>query len=302
LQPGSGKVFAATQRSTLPYAIDAKNDDLTLADITAKAIDLLDNPKGFFMMVEGGKVDWMCHANDAASVIGEMISFDKAVRVAHDFAQKHPDDTLIVVTGDHETGGLTLGFAGTGYQQNIHLLKNQTCTIDSFRGQCKQLLAKNDQSLAQIYTLIDTCFGMKAAGPANDPLTLSASDKDKIAKSYARDLAQLTGDRKLAAGKDAYEAKKKAAPESAHAALTKAYEAEKAAIQAALADELKAMPSAALAIQVLHIFNQKCGIAWNSFGHTALPVKTTAYGKNAEAIIGATDNTKIADLLKGLLQ
>ncbi|NMA45469.1 MAG: alkaline phosphatase [Lentisphaerae bacterium] len=302
LQPGGGKVFAAAQHSTMPYAIDAKKDDLTLADITEKAIELLDNPKGFFMMVEGGKIDWMCHANDAASVIGEMISFDQAVRVAYSFAQKHPDDTLIVVTGDHETGGLTLGFAGAGYQQHLELLGKQAGTIDSFRSLLKDLLAQKWQSLAEVYTLIDAFFSMKVDGPADDPLTLTAIEKEKIDKSYAREIVQLNGERKLAACKDAYEAKKKTTPEAEHAALTKAYKAEEAAIQAALAAELKAMPGSALAIQVLHIFNQKCGVAWNSFNHTALPVTTTAVGKRADEILAATDNTKIAEVLKAMLQ
>ena len=72
-----------------------------------------DHPKGFFIMVEGGKIDWMCHANDAATVLKEVVDLDKCVRKACEFAEKHPEETLIVVTGDHETGGLTLGFAGT---------------------------------------------------------------------------------------------------------------------------------------------------------------------------------------------
>lgn len=302
LQPGGGKVFAAAQHGTLPYAIDARKGDLTLADITEKAIELLDNPKGFFMMVEGGKVDWVCHTNDAASVIGEMVSFDQAVRVAYSFAQKHPDDTLIVVSGDHETGGLTLDLVGVGYQQHLELLGKQAGTIDSFSSLLKDLLAQKWQSLAEVYTLIDAFFSMRVDGPADDPLTLSAIEKEKIEKSYARELVQLAGNRKLAACKDAYETKKKTAPEAEHEALSKAYKAEEAAIQSALAAELKAMPSPPLALQVLHIFNQKCGITWKSLNHTALPVTTTAFGKRADEVLKATDNTKIAELLKAMFQ
>jgi alkaline phosphatase len=66
-------------------------------------------------MVEGGKIDWACHANDAATSIMDTLAFDQSIRVALDFAQTHPDETLIVVTGDHETGGMALGFAGTEY-------------------------------------------------------------------------------------------------------------------------------------------------------------------------------------------
>ncbi len=63
-------------------------------------------------MVEGGKIDWACHANDATASILNTISFDESVQKALAFYKKHPKDTLIVVTGDHECGGLTLGFAG----------------------------------------------------------------------------------------------------------------------------------------------------------------------------------------------
>lgn len=95
----------------LPYAIDRKENDLTLAQITESAIDFLtkDGDTGFFLMVEGGKIDWASHANDAATVFHEVIDMDQAVRVAYEFYKRHPEETLIVVTADHETGGLGLG-------------------------------------------------------------------------------------------------------------------------------------------------------------------------------------------------
>jgi alkaline phosphatase len=81
---------------------------LTLAGTVELAIKQLDNPKGFFIMCEGGRIDWGCHKNDAGASATETIAFDKAVKVACEFYQKHPDDTLIIVTADHETGGLEL--------------------------------------------------------------------------------------------------------------------------------------------------------------------------------------------------
>ena len=71
---------------------------------TAKAIELLEGEDGFFIMVEGGKIDWACHANDAASTIHETIEFSNAIDVAIEFYKAHPEETLIVVTADHETG------------------------------------------------------------------------------------------------------------------------------------------------------------------------------------------------------
>ena len=112
-------------RNAIPYAIDRKKGDMTLSEITRAAINFLskDLDKGFFLMVEGGKIDWACHSNDAATVIHEVIDLDEAVKVAFEFYSQHPDETLIVITADHETGGVGLG---TGpYALNLQVLKNQ---------------------------------------------------------------------------------------------------------------------------------------------------------------------------------
>ena len=92
----------------IPYAIDRTGDDLTLPQITAAAIKFLDNEKGFFAMIEGGKIDWACHSNEGATSIYETLDFAGAVQCALDFYNRRPDETLIVVTADHETGGLAL--------------------------------------------------------------------------------------------------------------------------------------------------------------------------------------------------
>lgn len=116
--------------SCLPYALDRKEGDLTLAQITESAIDFLTKgkDKGFFLMVEGGKIDWACHANDAATVFNEVKDMDDAIKVAYEFYKKHPKETLIVVTADHETGGLVLG---TGrYALNLKALQYQKNSTD----------------------------------------------------------------------------------------------------------------------------------------------------------------------------
>jgi alkaline phosphatase len=94
--------------SELGYTIDRPKGEPTLAEMTAKALELLsEGEQGFFLMVEGGEIDFGAHANDLATMIYELLAFDQAVRVAKDFAAAHPD-TLVIVTADHETGGLTL--------------------------------------------------------------------------------------------------------------------------------------------------------------------------------------------------
>lgn len=116
--------------SSLPYAIDRREGDLTLAQITESAIDFLsrDNKKGFFLMVEGGKIDWACHSNDPATMVKEVIDMDNAVRVAYEFYKKHPKETLIVITADHETGGLALG--NSNYTLNLKTLDCQKQSTD----------------------------------------------------------------------------------------------------------------------------------------------------------------------------
>jgi len=79
----------------------------TLAEMTSQAIEILSkNPKGFFLMVEAGQIDWESHANNARNMIENVINLDKAVQVAQNYAKTN--DTLIIVTADHETGGLSL--------------------------------------------------------------------------------------------------------------------------------------------------------------------------------------------------
>jgi alkaline phosphatase len=133
LAPGNVKTLVLSPRTadeaSLPFYIDIHPGDITLADYTSKAISMLDNENGFFMMVEGGKIDWACHGNDAATAIKEVIAFDDAVAKAVSFYEKHPDETLIVVTADHETGGLALGNKETGYNSYFSLLKYQKSSV-----------------------------------------------------------------------------------------------------------------------------------------------------------------------------
>lgn len=89
-----------------PSILGGRDDMLQKA--TVKAIQILnENKKGFFLMIEGSMIDWGCHGNDIAYVVSEMIDFDQAVGKALDFAEKD-GQTLVVITADHETGGLAL--------------------------------------------------------------------------------------------------------------------------------------------------------------------------------------------------
>jgi len=99
-----------------------------LPEMTAKAIEILskdDTP--FFLMVEGSQIDWECHDNDVFGMWKEIVEFDEAVKVALDFAKENPD-TLVVVTSDHETGGL--GLSTGGYTMDLEMVRKYQKTTD----------------------------------------------------------------------------------------------------------------------------------------------------------------------------
>lgn len=129
-------------RSALPYAIDRKKGDMTLQEITRAGINFLTkkNPDRFFLFVEGGKIDWACHANDPATVFKEVIDMDDAVRVAYEFYCQHPDETLIVITADHETGGLSIG--NGSYNLATNLLRYQQMSAPEYSAHLSQLREK----------------------------------------------------------------------------------------------------------------------------------------------------------------
>lgn len=108
---GGGRVMALLADKELPYG----SGDM-LASATAKTLDLLDaeavrrGDVGFVAMIEGSMIDYVAHGNDADKLLGEMRSFTLAVEAAVDFARKH-EGTLVVVTSDHETGGLAIASA-----------------------------------------------------------------------------------------------------------------------------------------------------------------------------------------------
>ncbi|MDR1199162.1 MAG: alkaline phosphatase [Prevotellaceae bacterium] len=114
----------------LSYSINRKQGEAKLSDIVEAEIKFLKarEDKGFFIMAEGGIIDWCAHDNDAAGTVREVIDLSEAVQVAVDFYNKYPDETLIIVTADHETGGITLARTGGG-KQGFASLDGQTGSV-----------------------------------------------------------------------------------------------------------------------------------------------------------------------------
>ena len=136
LQSGAGKTLIIAQNlgdgKAMNYAMDAAAGEWQLTDYVKKGIELLDNPKGFFMMVESGTIDWACHANAAAASIHDVLEMSNAVQAAVDFQQKHPNETLILVTADHETGGMAIGYKTTNYDTFLTNLAHQKMSYAKF--------------------------------------------------------------------------------------------------------------------------------------------------------------------------
>jgi alkaline phosphatase len=121
------RVFAAFTESHLPYKLDMPAKVPNLAEMTAVAIKILkQNPKGFFLMVEGGKIDHAAHANAPVAMVCDTMDLDNAVKAGVDFRQED-SDTLILVGGDHETGGLGMG-TGSDYYMKPKMIKDATKT------------------------------------------------------------------------------------------------------------------------------------------------------------------------------
>lgn len=269
-----GKVWAYTGfdgSGALVYAIDRPESDVTIAEFTQAGIDLLkDKEEGFFMMVEAGKVDWALHANDAVAAIGDMIAFDEAVGKAIAFYNENPDSTLIVITGDHECGGMSIGAGGTGYENNFSLLQHQKVSYEKFDAIMSDMVPSDSAEVAAIVS-----DSAQMAGLYSDL-------KDSIAKYFG--LGDADVDEAMALSD--YE------EDRLHDAFLNALGADNGNSD----DEnyLNYGGYNPVSMTVTHILNEKAGLAFTSYQHTAVPVPVYALGAGASTFNGNYDNTDIA--------
>lgn len=175
---------------SLPYAVDRKEGDMTLAQMTEAAISFLMKGKneGFFMMAEGGKIDWACHNNDLATAVNEVIDFDNAVKVAYEFYKKHPKETLIVISADHETGGLGMGSGK--YKLTLKALENQTVSQEELSRMITTLRKDNDVTWEKVKELLSETMGFWTKLPlAWDEERML---RDEYEKSFVKHKAEFT--------------------------------------------------------------------------------------------------------------
>lgn len=156
------KVWALFQNQHMSFDLDRNpQEEPSLAEMTEKALEVLTkNEKGFFLMVEGSKVDWAAHANDPAGIISEFLAFDEAVGKAIDFAKKD-GNTTVVVLPDHGNSGFSIGRAGLKNYTRISL-EELFGTVSKYRRTApglEQILLKtkpeNFKSIFKEYADID---------------------------------------------------------------------------------------------------------------------------------------------------
>ncbi len=180
LTRNNDKVWGLFAEESLPYDIDRKKEEPSLAELTEKAIEILSNNKnGFFLMVEGAKVDWAAHSNSTIALTSDIKSFDNAVKSAINFAKTNKD-TLVIVASDHGNGGITIG--------NRNTSKNYPeLSLESFTTQLKK--SKASESFVS-----EEIFKNKAMSRQilKDRLGLEITDDESKSIQETKDTTELT--------------------------------------------------------------------------------------------------------------
>jgi alkaline phosphatase len=261
--------------AAMPYDVDFNapeaSNNVTLAEMTEVAISCLESDSdGFFIMVEGGKIDWACHANDAMAAIGDLLDFDDAVGKAIAFYNLHPNDTLIIVTGDHETGGMTVGHATTGYTEYYNRLMDQDCSFTYF-SQNEWPAHKAANADGYDYTQSDNLSGNQ------DML-------DLMSNHFGLVWADLNDYQKEKL-EDAYDQSMVGSNDNSGAENTYLYGNYEPVI-----------------VTITHILNERTSIGWTSYSHTGVPVPVFSTGFESWRFAGFYDNTDIAKQIAAVMR
>ena len=188
--------LSAKAEDSIPYAIDRKEDDTRLADFTDAGIRYLEaryGKKGFFFMIEGGKIDYAGHGNDAATCFQEVNDMAESVDLALAFLARHPKQTLIVITADHETGGLMLGSGR--YEMHPERLAKQHACVDELTNQFRAKFFPEGQPFKTPTWDAVKAFFAEETGMWGDVLVSERGDKE-LKDVYDRTFGK-GGDRSL---------------------------------------------------------------------------------------------------------
>ena len=270
-----------------PTGAEEDQDDLyelaadagyTVVKTQAEAEALAADAGPAIVISEHGKIDWACHANDAGSTLGDTKALSDAVEEAIAFYNEHPDETLILVTGDHETGGLTIGYAGTNYDTFLQNLANQKISYAKYDEDYVAAYKENGTSFDEVLVDVAELFGLvteEAAGQAaEDGVVTDSADSHPSGVTSG---SLVMTEYELGLLQDAY-----------NMTMTKTDDTELTQEEYVLYGSYEP-----LSVTITHILNNKSGIDFSSYSHTGLPVAVFALGAGQELFEGYYDNTDI---------
>mgnify|MGYP001291966099 CR=1 FL=1 len=273
LEPGAGRVVFihpdSNDEYAMPYAIDLDEGSITQDAVLQKAVAMLEGPEGFFIMFEGGKIDWACHANDAKTSILETLAFDDAIKVALEFYNKHRKNTLIVITADHETGGMTMGTSYGDDNIDLSKLKWQTGSFTEltreFSDSRAMMIEQYGEDHVKAHSTWAFDFAEKQTGIGDESkgLGLNEYERSELQTAYLKSFEKLNW-------KNPYEY-----------ILYGGYDP--------------------FMMSVSRMLSRKAGIGWTTFSHTAIPLPVRAFGVGAERFNGYYDNTDIPEKILELM-
>lgn len=258
-------VFAA---SHMPYVVDrrhfALDDTPGLAAMTEAAIAVLEeSSNGFFLMVEGGRIDYAGHENDAGSMIHEILDFDEAVTLGVAFQRRHPD-TLVIVTADHGTGGFSFTYGDYGGMPETMELPSGLVYRPEHRYATPENLKRVGEQTASFLTMVEL------AGTSPEKMVEVVEHYTGFTLSLDEARAALVRD---ASGR-------------AHTVdFTEFY------------GDTESNPACLLG----RALARQTHVVWSTGGHTSDPVPTYGTGPSAERLRGVYTNTHLYDVMKDFL-
>ena len=205
----------------------------------------------------------------AGSTIADTVALADAVDEALKFYEQHPDETLILVTGDHETGGLTIGYAGTDYDTYLDNLENQKISYAKYDSDYVTKYVEENTSFETVMQHVKALFGLMAP---NDPE--ATEDSKLVLTDYEYGLLEAAYQKTMSPSDTE--------PTQEEYVLYGSYEP--------------------ISVTITHLLNNKSGIHFSSYAHTGLPVTVFAQGEGSGMFEGYYDNTQIYHKLAGLLQ
>lgn len=205
----------------------------------------------------------------AGSTIADTVALADAVDETLKFYEQHPDETLILVTGDHETGGLTIGYAGTDYDTYLDNLENQKISYAKYDSDYVTKYVEENTSFVTVMQHVKALFGLMAP---NDPE--ATEDSKLVLTDYEYGLLEAAYQKTMSPSDTE--------PTQEEYVLYGSYEP--------------------ISVTITHLLNNKSGIHFSSYAHTGLPVAVFAQGEGSGMFEGYYDNTQIYHKLAGLLQ